>query len=522
MKIDRRTLMKGGGSLALFTGFSASSTLFARPLGANPFTLGVASGDPWPDGFVIWTRLAPRPLDEHGGMPQSAVPVGWEVAEDAGFTRVVQKGAALARPELGHSVHVDVSGLRSHRHYWYRFNLAGSDLSPVGMARTTPAGDAAIDRVRIGVAGCQHWEAGFYDCWGALAREPDLDLIFHYGDYIYEGRGQLTGGHSVRQHAGDEIYSLDDYRRRYAQYKSDPHLQAAHQACAFAASFDDHEVDNNWAGEFDQDGVPPEAFLLRRMVAMQAWYENMPVRRAQLPGMQGITAYRRLDFGQLLRAHVLDTRTHRSDQPCNDVARSEQCTPEKHDGATMLGAAQEAWLDKGLANQAAWNLLAQQVIVMPLDVRAAGQTRPVFETDLWDGYRPARARLVDSIRKHGLTNVVIAAGDHHKHGAGIVPERDGAPDGKPVAVEFLATSISSGGNGRGEGDGRVLQNNPNWDLYTDRRGYQLFDITPDRWTTEVKVMDEIQKPGGTIRTLAQYQVMPDAPRLHRQDTSTVT
>jgi alkaline phosphatase D len=259
------------------------------------------------------------------------------------------------------------------------------------------------------------------------------------------------------------------------------------------------------------------------MGAMQAWYENMPVRRAQLPGVQGITAYRRLNFGRLLRTHVLDTRTYRSDQPCNDVARSEQCTPEAHNSPNMMGAAQEAWLDKGLANQATWNLLAQQVIVMPLDVRAPGQTKPVFETDLWDGYRPARARLVNAIRKHGLTNVVIATGDHHKHGVGTVPERDGAPDGKQVAVEFLATSISSGGNGRGEaGNDHVLRNNPNWDLYTDRRGYQLFDITPKRWTTDVKVMDEIEKPGGSIRTLVQYQVMPDAPRLHRQDVSSAT
>lgn len=516
MTIDRRTLVIAGGGLALFTGLSPSSALFARPLGANPFTLGVASGDPWPDGFVIWTRLATRPLDEHGGMPQQIVPVGWEVSEDEGFTRVVARGAAPARPEMGHSVHVEVEGLRPHRHYWYRFTAQGSDASPVGRVRTAPAADALVDRLRIGVAGCQHWEAGFYDAWGALAREPDIDLVFHYGDYIYEGRTSLIREHVVRQHAGDETYSLDDYRRRYAQYKTDPHLQAAHQACAFAMSFDDHEVDNNWAGDFDQDKTPPELFALRRLAGLQAWYENVPVRRAQLPGMHGITAFRRLDFGRLLRTHVLDTRSHRSDQPCDDLARSELCTPAAHDGRTMLGDAQEAWLDKGLANSATWNLLAQQVIVMPLDVRAPGQTRPVFETDLWDGYRPARARLVGSIRKHHLTNVIIASGDHHKHGVGTVPEREGALDGKQVAVEFLASSISSGGNGAGEtGSDHVLKNTPNLDLYTNRRGYQLFDITPKRWITDVRVMDEVEKPGGTIRTLAQYEVAPNAPRLHR-------
>jgi alkaline phosphatase D len=515
MMIDRRTLLRAGAGLAVFTGLPAFGAVLSRPLGANPFTLGVAAGDPWPDGFVIWTRLAPRPLDEHGGMPQVAVPVGWEVAEDEAFTRVVRKGEALARPELGHSLHVEVSGLRPHRHFWYRFSVAGSDLSPVGMARTAPSTDAAIEGLRIGVAGCQHWEAGYFDAWHALARERDLDLVFHYGDYIYEGAGGQRNG-SVRAHAGDEIYSLDDYRRRYAQYKTDPHLQAAHHSCAFAVSFDDHEVDNNWEGEFDQDGTPPEIFLLRRMAGYQAWYENMPVRRAQLPGMQGITAYRRLDYGQLLRTHVLDTRSFRTDQSCNDVARADSCTPEAHVSPEMLGRAQEAWLDDGLANGRTWNLLAQQVIVMPLDVRTAEQTRPVFETDLWDGYRPAKARLIDSIRRHGLTNVVIATGDHHKHAAGLVPEQDEAPDGNAVAVEFLATSISSGGNGHGDaGLAHYLQNNPNLDLYTDRRGYQTFTITPRRWTTEVKVMDQVEAPGGAISTLIRYEVDPDAPRLHR-------
>jgi len=516
MTIDRRTLLQSGAGLLLLHSLPARAATLTRPLGANPFTLGVAAGDPWPDGFVIWTRLAPKPLDEHGGMPQAIVPVAWEVAEDQGFTHIIRRGEALARPELGHSVHVELFGLRPHRHYWYRFSVAGSDVSPVGMARTAPATDAAIDRARIAVAGCQHWEAGLFDVWGGLAREADLDLIFHYGDYVYEGAGRPEDTKVVRHHAGDEIYSLDDYRRRYAQYKSDPHLRAAHQSCAFAASFDDHEVDNNWAGDYDQDGTPPDIFLLRRMAGYQAWYENMPVRRAQMPGAQGITAYRRLDYGQLLRTHVLDTRSYRTDQSCNDIARADNCTVEAHNSPDMLGCAQEAWLDQGLDNVHKWNLLAQQVIVMPFDVRAPGQSRPVFETDLWDGYRPAKARLVDSIRRHNLTNVVIATGDHHKHAAGVVPERDDAPDEKPVAVEFLATSISSGGNGHGDqGFDHLLRNNPNLDLYTDYRGYQLFDITPERWVTDVKVMDVVERPGGTIRSLVRYEVQPDAPRLHR-------
>ena len=516
MILNRRLLMKSGAGIALITGLPAFAAVLSRPLGANPFTLGVAAGDPWPDGFVIWTRLAPRPLDEHGGMPQLIVPVGWEVAEDEGFARVVRRGEALARPELGHSVHVELGGLSPHRHYWYRFTSAGSDISPVGRARTAPATEAMPDRVRIASAGCQHFEVGLYDVWAALAREPDLDLVFHYGDYIYEGPAAPAANNPVRQHVGDELYTLDDYRRRYAQYKSDPHLQAAHQSCAFAMSFDDHEVDNNWAGDFDQDGTPPEAFLLRRMAALQAWYENVPVRRAQMPTSQGITAFRRLDYGRLLRTHVLDTRSFRTDHSCNDVARDPACTPAAHASPQMLGHVQEAWLNDGLDTPKGWNLLAQQVITMPLDVRAPGQDRPVFETDLWDGYRPAKARLVESIRNRGLTNVVIASGDHHKHAAGLLPERDDAPDSAPVAVEFLASSISSGGNGRGEeGLDHFFGNNPNLDLYTDRRGYLVFDVTSDRWTTDVRVMDEIREPGGTIRTLIRYEVAPDRPHLQR-------
>lgn len=533
MHSDRRTLLRAMGGLTLLAGLSPrvlpaqpmfTGPVLRDPLGADPFTLGVASGDPWPDGFVIWTRLAPRPMDEHGGMPAARVPVRWEVAEDEGFARVVQRGEAMAMPELGHSVHVEVSGLRPHRPYFYRFATAGSDISPVGMVRTAPARDALVQRVRIGVAGCQNYEMGYYDAWAHLAKEPDLDLIFHYGDYIYEGGAappgpQANGWTPVRRHVGNEIYSIEDYRRRYAQYKSDPALQAAHAACAFACSFDDHEVDNNFAGDFDQDGSAPEIFALRRLGALQAWYENMPVRRAQFPTLGGLTAYRRLDYGQLLRTHVLDTRSYRSDQPCND-GKVQPCPRSALTAPDMLGRAQEAWLDEGLdagrGNAAAWNLLAQQVIVMPVDFRAADAEEGKFATDLWDGYRPARARLIDTIRRHRLTNVVIATGDHHRHLVGSVPEKDEAPDGRKVAVEFQAASISSNGNGKGEaGLEHMMRNNPHFDLYTDRRGYQLFDITPKEWRTDVKVMDQVERPGGRIGTLASYVVTPDAARLHR-------
>ncbi|MCC2601272.1 alkaline phosphatase D family protein [Sphingopyxis yananensis] len=519
--LNRRELIKAGASLALFTGFSPSP-LWAAPLGANPFMLGVASGDPWPDGFVIWTRLAPRPLEEHAGMPAARVPVRWEVAEDMAFSKVVRQGEAMALPELAHSVHVEVAGLRPHRHYWYRFSVAGSDISPIGMTRTAPLATDLIDHMRIGVAGCQHYEMGFFDAWRHLAEEPDLDLIFHYGDYIYEGGATKMGPRPnswtpVRQHVGDEIYSIDDYRRRYAQYKSDPHLMAAHAACAFAATFDDHEVDNNWASDFDQDGTDPKIFALRRFAALQAWYEHMPVRKAQFPKQGGLVAHRRLHFGQLLQMHLLDTRSYRADQPCGDDFYKNPCPPEAHMAPTVLGEAQEKWLDDGLGTgSAAWNLLAQQIIVMPVDFRKEDATEAQFATDLWDGYRPARKRLIETIRKHQLRNVIIATGDHHRHLVGTVPENDEILDGPMVAVEFQAASISSNGNGKGEaGLGHMMKNNPHFDLYTDRRGYQLFDITPKSWQADVKIMDQVEMPGGKISTMASFVVTPDAPVLHR-------
>lgn len=526
MPMDRRKLLTGIGGLTLFSGLASHVSARAVEFTENPFTLGVASGDPWPDGFVIWTRLAPRPLDEHGGMPMVAVPVTWEVSEDERFTSIVQSGEAIARPELGHSVHVEVGGLKPFWRYWYRFRVEGVEASQVGRVRTAPAADAMPDRVRMAVVGCQHIGGGWYEPFRHMSQEPDLDLVFHYGDYIYEGGGPTTkivvdaAGREVssRQHVGDEIYSLDDYRRRYAQYKSDPDLRAAHASAAFLSSFDDHEVDNNWAEIHDQGGTPPEVFLLRRYAAMQAWYENMPVRRAQFPRPNGLTMYRGLDYGRLVRMNVMDTRSYRTDQLCVR-ARQKACLTAPDPASTMLGPDQEAWLGDRLDGDARWNLIAQQVFVMPtLEVGPDGlQLRPT--TDTWNGYPAARARLVKAISDRNLTNVVIATGDAHIHAVGAVPMRDDEPDGPAAATEFLGTSITSGGDGTAEltdNAQRMLRASPHIALLNSQRGYQTFDITPTEWRTDLKVMDKVQSPGGRISTLARFSVRPDAPTLHRR------
>lgn len=511
----RRDLVKAGLSLALLGGVGTPRLLAQPNFRTDPFTLGIAAGDPLPDGFVIWTRLVPEPQTPDGGMPPQSVPIRWEVAEDPAFRKIARSGTTIADANLAHSVHVEVDGLRAHRPYWYRFIVAGGGASPVGMARTAPASGAPLDQLRLAMVGCQDLEMGFFTAYAHLAREADLDVIFHYGDYIYEMGTRTTP--SPRKHLSAEVHTLDSYRRRYAQYKADPDLQAAHAAAAFVMSFDDHEIDDNWAGEFDKDGNPPSVFALRKAAALQAWYEHVPVRRAQRPGADGARMYRRLDYGDLVRMHVLDTRSHRSDQLCESSGLTHDdlnaCIPVDEPGRTMIGAAQEAWLERGLVNDARWNFVAQQVLFMPYDARKDGASAPVVGKDNWNGYPLARQRLIDSISRHDLKNVVIGSGDLHQHVVGSVPRRTEDLEGPAIASEFLATSISSSGTGgpRYAGEDHAMDHNPNVKLLNNQRGYQLFTVTPDRWRAEVKVMDQVDSPGGSISTLATFAVDPERP-----------
>src|SRR5882672_10075754 len=313
-RMSRRELMK----LAWMLGAAAvappilTRRAFAKPIfDAYPFSLGVASGDPLPDGVVLWTRLAPKPL-EGGGMPMTNIDVDWEIACDARFTSIARKGTAIARPELGHSVHVEVSGLEPGREYWYRFH-AGDEVSRTGRTKTAPPAGSAVDRVRFAVCGCSHYEMGYFTAFRRLADEQ-FDFVFHTGDYIYEGRADGGRSDRVRQHNGPEPYTLVDYRNRYALYKSDRDLMAAHASAPFLMSWDDHEVDNNYAGDIDENNTPPEIFVLRRAAAYQAYYEMMPLRAASLPSGSHMRIYRRIQFGSLIDLSVLDTRQWRSDQ----------------------------------------------------------------------------------------------------------------------------------------------------------------------------------------------------------------
>ncbi len=463
----------------------------AQPLFRTyPFTLGVASGDPWPDSVVLWTRLAPEPL-EGGGMPSVPVDVGWEVARDPGFQGVVQKGTTLARPELGHSVHVEVPGLQPAREYWYRFR-AGREVSQVGRTKTAPAAGAAVDRMRFAVCGCSHYEAGYFTAFGHIAEEQ-FDFVFHTGDYIYESRAD--GGRNpalVRQHHGSEIYTIVDYRNRYAQYKGDRHLLAAHASAPFVMTWDDHEVDNDYAGDVDENDTPPEIFLLRRAAAYQAYYETMPVRAATLPSGPRMRLHRRLQFGTLIDFSVLDTRQYRSDQACTQMSAT-GCDEANAPGRTMLGAEQEKWLFEQLGTaEAKWTVLGQQVPTFARDA-AASNPKGRFSMDKWDGYTAARQRLYERLRETKAPNPVVLSGDVHVHYAADLKMDFRNEASQTVGVELTNTSITSGSDGADVASSweTVRAANPHLKYHSARRGYIACTATPTEMRADFKVLDRV-------------------------------
>ncbi|MEJ7927054.1 alkaline phosphatase D family protein [Sphingobium sp. AN641] len=480
---------------------------------AYPFSLGITSGDPSPDGFVIWTRLAPDPAEAHGGMPMSPVPVTWDVSADTDFKTIAAKGEAIAWPEMGHSVHVEVKGLQADRPYWYRF-FCGGRKSIRGRARTMPLPGAALQSLRFGVAGCMNYEDGLYTAMAALARE-DLSFVFHYGDFIYEaeswhGQPGYSGlpAPKVRRHAGQNLTDIADFRLRYAQYLSDYDLQSARSWQTWFSTFDDHEVQNNWVGEFAQDATPSEIFALRRAAGLQAWYEHMPVRAALRPNFGRTQAYRAARYGDLLTMNFLDTRSFRSDQPCND-GFAPRCVDVGAAQAQVMGAAQEKWLFANLARKdSRWSCLAQQVMMMALDRRTRGEPEKILNLDSWAAYEAPRERLLARLR--GLNNVVVLTGDEHQNFAGLLYDRD-----VPVAVEFVSTSISSGGNGQDlrPGSDKILAANPQLAFLNDQRGYLTCDVTPDEWRTNIMVMDQVAQPGGTLSKRATLTVPHGNPSL---------
>jgi alkaline phosphatase D len=496
-RISRRVLLRTGGSAAAGllllgrTGWAAAAPPWDQ---VNPFSLGVASGDPSPDGFVLWTRLLPEgtPLDG-SVMKQEPYGVRYEIASDPEFTTIVRRGGEEAVWEESHTVHAEITGLPADRWYWYRFKW-GRAISPVGRTRTAPAVGADVDQLRFAFASCQNRPTGYYHAYADLA-EQDIDLVVHLGDYIYEGRtpdAALPGRHNQPEH---ECRSLTDYRVRHAQYKTEPELRKAHERFPWLATWDDHEVDNNYAGlEFDPD-EDLESAAARRAAAYLAYWEHQPLSRSRKPVGEDMNLYRRAHWGSLATFHVLDTRQHRSDQiiECLHGERmipSGYCPDALRDDRTMLGAEQGAWLEEGLIGSgASWNVLANQVSFAPdnLGTRSA----PRFNVEGWDGYAYNRQRVLDFLAGAPLANTVVITGDRHYHAVRNVPPSYDALAAAPVATEFIGSSISSGGDGTGDDPPR--QNNPHHRWKTDHRGYVLVAADAESWRADFRIVRFVEQ-----------------------------
>ncbi|PXY20721.1 alkaline phosphatase D family protein [Prauserella muralis] len=519
--IGRRSFLGLAGvsaaALALGTGEATAAPRPGGRLPSDPFGLGIASGDPESHSIVLWTRLAPEPLaaDGHGGMPRRPVTVEYEVAEDERFSRVVRRGHAVATAELAHSVHPEVAGLRPGREYFYRFR-AGGHLSPPGRTRTAPAREARPGELSLALASCQAWYHGHFTAYRHLvADEPEL--VFFLGDYIYEyainAANLWREGVTVGPAHDADVQTLEQYRLRYALFKTDPHLQRAHALAPWIVTWDDHEVQNNYAAEHSRYGISPEDFERRRAVAYRAYYENMPLRRAALPRGPDMRLYRRTPWGRLAEFNVLDTRQYRDDVPSDTTAGGEHTDPRR----SILGAEQERWLVDGLRRSGAlWNVLVQQVVLARIDRDTGPGT--TFSMDQWDGFTANRDRLLGAVQRHGVDNLLVFTGDIHRHVAAELKADFTDPASATIGTELVTGSVGSDGDGAPtDGYTGLWLANPHVKFYDGRRGYVLCRMGPEALVSEFKVVDYIQRDDAApVSTVARFVTEAGRPGLERE------
>lgn len=505
MTFDRRLLLT---SLAA-SGLSACATTAARTSAAgaarpselkfgrgklgvdNLFPLGVASGDPVSDGFVIWTRLVAEPLGLEDPLPR-VVPVDWEVAEDELFAKVIRRGRTRASADWAHSVHIEVEGLRPHRQYFYRF-IADGQSSPIGAAKTAPTYLAPTESARFGVVTCQHWEQGFFNAYHDLL-EMDPDFILHMGDYIYES----SWGPNVRRQVTAEAMDLSDYRRLHAQYKLDPALQEAHRRAPWLMIWDDHEVVNDYAGFNDENYMPPAQVRARRAAAFQAYYEHMPVRLRARPKGPFMHFYDHFQYGDLLSIALTDARQYRDDQACQTPedggAQAVNCDELRDPTRTMFGAQQERDILNAIGRTGArWEVLAQPTLFSRLN-QTNRDGQPAAWSDGWDGYAPVREKILDTVQYRKPENFVSLGGDMHSWWAADLKPRFNEESSPVVGSEFVTTSITSHSYAYSRFT-RMLPDNPHIKYFDDRkRGHTFMDVTKDRWTATMRAMNTVYDP----------------------------
>ncbi len=510
----RRSLLIGSAAVLVAGGIRP-----ARAGAAHPFTLGVASGNPRPDGVVLWTRLAPEPLSPDpqrpGGMGPDAVPVRWEIAADARMQHVVRHGVTNAEAAVAHSVHVECGGLEPGRDYWYRF-IAGGEASPVGRARTAPATGAPVDRLRFGFVSCANYEFGYFAAYRHLTAELP-DLVVFLGDYIYEY--VTRSAKKVRLHSdGVEATDLRTYRNRHAQYKTDPDLQRLHATSPCLATWDDHEVQNDYADRWSQDFADPQAFLRRRAAAYRAFWEHMPLPLAAMPQGPNARIYGRHDFGGLASFYVVDGRQYRSRLACDRPPKgggkqiTDASCPERLDPRrSYLGMAQEAWLyDEFRQPRARWNILAQEQLMADLKERTKDGEIAHWSED-WNGFPAARRRLLQQMHDTRLANPVVIGGDIHSFWTNDLKLDFDDPKAPVVASEFVGTSITSPGPPY-ELFASWLPDNPHIHFFDSRkRGYVSVDLRPQRMAVAYQAISDVRDRDATVATLRRFAVEDGRP-----------
>ena len=449
-------------------------------LSGDPFTLGVASGDPTDQSVILWTRLAIDSLNG-GGMPAKDIEVLWEVSSTDAFDDIVSSGLVTAEERFGHAVHIDVPLSTGESIVFYRFRI-GDYVSPIGKTRlSSPSGSTTP--IKVAAVSCQNYTDGFYNAYADLV-EQSPDLVTFLGDYIYESGVGTLDATTVRLHNSDEIKDLVAYRNRYALYRSDPLLQAAHAVCPWVITWDDHEVENNYANLTPQDSADAEGHAARRAAAYQAWWEHMPVRLSP-PTDESLTIYRQFSWGDLLNLLVVDGRQYRDDQACGDAVLSTQpaCDEALDPARTMLGAEQEKWFSENINDTTkVWNVMANQTVMTDIRLGAA-----VLNYDQWDGYAPDRNRILSDVVDQGVENFVVLTGDIHLAGVGQL-----TIDSNPttaMGAEFVSTSISSSGNVSTDTEGLLIALPNIIDAETSHRGYTLHTLTANDWTAEYRIVE---------------------------------
>ena len=473
-------------------------------LSGDPFTLGVASGDPTDQSVILWTRLAIDSLNG-GGMPAKDIEVLWEVSSTDAFDDIVSSGLVTAEERFGHAVHIDVPLSTGESIVFYRFRI-GDYVSPIGKTRlSSPSGSTTP--IKVAAVSCQNYTDGFYNAYADLV-EQSPDLVTFLGDYIYESGVGTLDATTVRLHNSDEIKDLVAYRNRYALYRSDPLLQAAHAVCPWVITWDDHEVENNYANLTPQDSADAEGHAARRAAAYQAWWEHMPVRLSP-PTDESLTIYRQFSWGDLLNLLVVDGRQYRDDQACGDAVLSTQpaCDEALDPARTMLGAEQEKWFSENINDTTkVWNVMANQTVMTDIRLGAA-----VLNYDQWDGYAPDRNRILSDIVDQGVENFVVLTGDIHLAGVGQL-----TTDSNPttaMGAEFVSTSISSSGNVSTDTEGLLIALPNIIDAETSHRGYTLHTLTANDWTAEYRIVENNLVEDSSTSVWKTFKVMAGSPAI---------